>query len=311
MNSRQLKINPCLFSSHLLTILFALLFMLFTASCSGEPETQHQFPIHYGDQLTNTIAKGQKHGYKFLGNEGDVVEIQLTPQDDAGDYEFKFELYFDNGKVDLQDVDYGEQFEKLTLGKNGSYNIVVISVDGMMSVGDPYSGEYTIALRLISSRPATLATINPSQPDAEVEIGEITVLSEEIEQIINIQTVELPNCMGNQPLTQAVTISHTTEKKITFSPGAELEFDLGPARLAIQAQLSIEEGTIITQTQEVTLSASASTKVIYEVAWIEKSQHGLVEVISGSNVSYLEFAVNNVLEAKVQSSRDEPCPVTE
>jgi hypothetical protein len=136
--------------------------------------------IAYGDEIEGEITADQfELDYVFMGNEGDLVMIQMLPTSNTSQLDPKLQLKSDTGEILVENDDfiYPSAVLITSLPAEGEYTITATRFDGQD--GDTEGG-YTLRLTLVE--PLTLGETIDTQILADSEssfVPELIVLHPE------------------------------------------------------------------------------------------------------------------------------------
>jgi len=210
-------------------------------------------------------------------------------------------------------VETGSDDRGPSLSPDGTHLVLSTNRDGSDREIFIYNLEGRILLQLTDD---STQDIQPAwSPSVEtVEIGEIILTDTRVDEVVDVSTIDLPNCEGTSELTISREFSYETrrstsqrsERSFNFSPRLAVRQSLfrfstrfNLIRARISNSLAIEESEILTETIEVELKAAPGTSVSYEVQWVEVSNVVLVEFIQGDNRFFEEYLVTSSLKPNV------------
>lgn len=178
----------------------------------------------------------------------------------------------------------------------------------------------------------------------DVTIDQITVTAPNLSRIIGTEIETLENCNGTAELSIDKTFEREETRIATFAEGkitetcnseelgGALSLEIDPTGISSRSgfeffniepsiwyvtrndicevfseELGFTEGTVVTQSETVTLRAAPGTSTSYEVVWSFVEQGGVIElVIDGENVS-LPFVLSDRLDVTVRASEQNEC----
>lgn len=167
---------------------------------------------------------------------------------------------------------------------------------------------------------ATLGTDRPEGAppviSTEFEVGEIILSGSSIENVIGIDTITLPNCMGSSELSITRTFSKAHQRRTIvlgesetrLRGGARLPaFLTGELEVAISEVIGSETRETLTESLELAMQAAPGTTVTYEIEWVEVATTGVVEIIREDGLEFWEFYISDSIQANLRQPFQTEC----
>ncbi len=141
----------------------------------------------------------------------------------------------------------------------------------------------------------------------QIRTGEIIISSTDVEKVVSVDTVTLPNCNGSSPISITRTFTKSSERRVVMEAEGSAEIAFGIAKAEIETYSALDDNQSMSESLELQMSAAPGTTVTYEIEWVEISTTGVLEITKGDEISFLEFSVPNALRANIRQPIQIPC----
>lgn len=175
---------------------------------------------------------------------------------------------------------------------------------------------FALSLCLVALASACGGEIKPEVDDnqaqanaaADAQIGEIIITNRDARQMVESDTITLPNCGGSKTLEIRRTLSKEmprtvqltkTEQPIPVSDGVVIE--------AVRALFKAEPDEVVAGTADVTLESEPGMTTTYPVTWSAAGVVGVVEARVDDKPYFQEFWLPAELVAELGAPEARPC----
>lgn len=157
----------------------------------------------------------------------------------------------------------------------------------------------------------TPPTVTPAEVPNEYEVGQVVTSSTTIDRVIAVEPVTLPNCNGSSDLTVRRTFTQEVDRVPELMNFDAARFNVSAQTVigVVNAGIGVDpsEGSPLTESYELEMSAAPGTSVEYNVQWILSSRTGVIEFNGENDVVYVEFTVPQTLRALTEEPQQFPC----
>ncbi len=153
-------------------------------------------------------------------------------------------------------------------------------------------------------------------PANDIQIGQIVLTGSDLENVLALDSLTLPNCQGSSELEVAHSFEKSAERTLSLQAGLTIGgeasatlWDVVEAKLQaqIELQLGYTIGETLTESMTITMKAAPGSNVTYEVEWVEVSKTGVVEVTVDGQTYFVEFMVVDQLQVNIHEPVQTAC----
>ncbi len=153
-------------------------------------------------------------------------------------------------------------------------------------------------------------------PTNDIQIGQIVLTGSDLENVLALDSLALPNCQGSSDLEVAHSFEKSAERTLSIQAGLTIGGEAsatlwGVVEAKLQAQIELQLGYTIGETlsesMTITMKAAPGSNVTYEVEWVEVSKTGVVEVTVDGQTYFVEFAVVDQLQVNIHEPVQMAC----
>lgn len=153
----------------------------------------------------------------------------------------------------------------------------------------------------------------------DITLGEITIVRTDVENVLSVEQVVLPNCNGINDFRMNQTFTKESARTVRFGGEASLQSTLdisanywaASMNLTVEAYLmayfDYERDERIIQSVELEFVAPPGYTLRRDVRWVEVSSTGYIEVIRDRQIYLLEFTIPSTLRVVLGEPEYDTC----